>query len=113
MSYDFKLALLAMRRAIIIIFINTTTKTNDNNNNNDSNNNIIIKICVRIKSLQKDLTCESWKFESYELPHGKTNKMTLRPAKAQISLGIRLVYSEYSLCAQWVTKDPRSLHADS
>ena len=27
----------------------------------------------------------------YELPHDKTNKMTVRPAKTQISLGICLV----------------------
>ena len=37
----------------------------------------------------------------YEPPHDKTNKMTVRPAKTQISLGIRPVWSESSLCAQW------------
>ena len=31
----------------------------------------------------------------------------------QISLGIRPVWSESSLCAQWVAKDPSFLHADS
>ena len=31
----------------------------------------------------------------------------------QISLGIHPVWSESSLCAQWVAKDPRFLHADS
>ena len=31
----------------------------------------------------------------------------------QISLGIRPVWSESSLCAQWVVKGPRFLHADS
>ena len=45
--------------------------------------------------------------------HDKTNKMSVRPAKTQISLGIRLVWSESSLCAQWVAKDPGFLHADS
>ena len=39
--------------------------------------------------------------------------MTVRPAKTQISLGICPVWSEYSLCAQWVAKDPSFLHADS
>ena len=39
--------------------------------------------------------------------------MSVRPAKTQISLGIRPVWSESSLCAQWVTKDRRFLHADS
>ena len=48
-----------------------------------------------------------------EPPHDKTNKMIVRPAKTQISLGIRPVWSESSLCAQWVAKDPVFLHADS
>ena len=39
--------------------------------------------------------------------------MTVRPAKTQISLGIRPVWSESSLCAQWVDKGPSFLHADS
>ena len=34
-----------------------------------------------------------------EPPHDKTNKMTVRPAKTQISLGIRPVWSESSLSA--------------
>ena len=50
---------------------------------------------------------------SNEPQHDKTNKVTVRPAKTQISLGIRPVYSESSLCAQWEAKDPRFLHADS
>ena len=37
----------------------------------------------------------------------------VRPAKTRISLGIRPVWSESSLCAQWVVKDPSFLHADS
>ena len=32
-----------------------------------------------------------------EPPHDKTNKMTERPAKTQINLGIRTVWSESSL----------------
>ena len=40
--------------------------------------------------------------------------MSVRPTKTQISLGIRPVWSESSLCAQWVAKGPRLLlHADS
>ena len=35
----------------------------------------------------------------YEPRHDKTNKVTVRPAKIQISLGIRPVWSESSLCA--------------
>ena len=45
--------------------------------------------------------------------YDKTNKMSMRPAKTQISLGICPVWSESSLCAQWVAKDSRFLHADS
>ena len=47
----------------------------------------------------------------YEPPNDKTNKMTGRPAKTQISLGIRPVWSESSLC--WVAEEPMFLHADS
>ena len=48
-----------------------------------------------------------------EPPHVKTNKVIVRPAKTQICLGIRPVWSESSLCAYWVAKDPSFLHADS
>ena len=40
----------------------------------------------------------------------KPTKWAVRPAKTQISLGI---WSESSLCAQWVAKAPRFLHADN
>ena len=40
-------------------------------------------------------------------------KWHVRPAKTQISLGIRPVWSESSLCAKWVAKDLRFLNADS
>ena len=45
--------------------------------------------------------------------HDKTNKMSVRQAKTQISLGIHPVWSESSLCAQWVAKDPSFLYVDS
>ena len=51
--------------------------------------------------------------ERFELRHDKTNKMSVRPAKTQISLGIRPVWAESSLCAQWVAKDPMLIHVDS
>ena len=50
---------------------------------------------------------------SNEPRHDKTNKMTVRPAKTQISLDIRQIWSESSLCAQWVAKGPSFLLADS
>ena len=50
---------------------------------------------------------------SNEPLHDKTNKMTLRPAKTQINLGIRPVWSESSLCTQWLAKEPSFLDAES
>ena len=43
----------------------------------------------------------------------KPSKWYVRPAKTRNSLGIRPVWSESSLCAQWVAKDPSFLHAVS
>ena len=45
--------------------------------------------------------------------HDKTNNMSVRPAKTQVSLEVHPGWSESSLCAQWVAKDPSFLHADS
>ena len=42
-----------------------------------------------------------------------TTKWHVRPVKTQMSLGIRPVWSESSLCAQWVAKDLSFLHAVS
>ena len=50
----------------------------------------------------------------FEPRRDKTNKMSVRQAKTQISLGIRPVRSESSLCAQCrVAKDPSFHHTDS
>ena len=50
----------------------------------------------------------------YEPQHDKTKKKkSVHPAKTQISLGIRPVWSESSLCTQWVAKNPRFLHTHS
>ena len=46
---------------------------------------------------------------NYEPRHDKTNKMTVRPAKTQISLGIRPVWSETSLSA-WRNIGPLATH---
>ena len=63
--------------------------------------------------LGKALEKLSGKENAYDPPPDKTNKTTVRPAKTQISLGIRPVWSEFSLCTQWVAKDPSFLQADS
>ena len=59
-------------------------------------------------------SCRSLKWTCiYEPPHDKTKKLTVRPAKTRISLGIRPVWSESFLCAQWVAEDRSFLQADS
>ena len=58
---------------------------------------------------EQRLQVSYWYIYIIEPRHDKTNKVTVRPAKTQI----RPVWSEPSLCAQWVPKDPSFLHADS
>ena len=53
------------------------------------------------------------KYSLFEPWYDKTNKMSVHPAKPQISLGIRPVWWESLLCAQWVAKDPSFLLVDS
>ena len=43
----------------------------------------------------------------------KPAKLSVHPAKTQISLGICQVRSESSLCTQWAAEDPMFLYADS
>ena len=57
------------------------------------------------------LQCSALDKNKNELPHDKTNNVAVHPVKTQISLGIRPVWSESSLCAQWVAKDPSFIHA--
>ena len=51
--------------------------------------------------------------QTYLIENLSHDKVTVRPVKAQISLGIRPVWSASSLCTQWVAKDPSFLHVDS
>ena len=79
-------------------------------------NSIFLSLIVA--ALHTDLRCsqnEELYFLRYEYKprHDKTNKITVRQAKTKLSLGIRPVWSESSLCAQWIAKDPSFLHADS
>ena len=50
---------------------------------------------------------------TYEPPHENTNKVTVRPRKTQISLSTHPVWSESSLCTQYVANDPSFLHANN
>ena len=54
-------------------------------------------------ALDKDVELQKERI-IYEPRHDKTNKMSVRPAKTQISLGVLPVWSESSLCTQWVAK---------
>ena len=69
--------------------------------------------CVLIKPVYFLVITNPRYCSTMEPRHDKTNKVSVRPAKTQISLGIRPVWSESSLYVQWVGKDPRFLHADS
>ena len=66
-------------------------------------------------NFQRAITPEKIKgfFFKIEPPCDKTNNVAVRPAKTQISLGIRPVWPESLLCAQLVAKDLSFLHADS
>ena len=57
--------------------------------------------CLVFFTILHSFTCLT-----YEPTHDKTNKMTLRLAKIQISLGIRPIWSESSLCTHLVAKSP-------
>ena len=52
-----------------------------------------------LRSLIAALPLDPFMVTIFEPRHDKTNKMSMRPAKTQISLGIRQVWSESSLSA--------------
>ena len=54
---------------------------------------------VKLTSLSFNMSKFIASLSVFELRHDKTNKVTVRPAKTQISLGIRLILS-YPLSAQ-------------
>ena len=55
----------------------------------------------------------TWSQQNLWVAAWQNQQNDMCPAKTQISLGIRPVWSESSLCAPWVAKDPMLLHADS
>ena len=69
----------------------------------------------RFYSKGEEYTAVSYKHRRNEMSRlmTKPTKWPVHPVKTQISLGIHPVWSESSLCTQWVAKDPRFLHADS
>ena len=81
----------------------------------DSGSKLSLKDLI-VRPIQRipryELLIQVWcSSKGYEPWHDKTNKVSVRPAKTQISLGIRQVWSESSLCASWEAKDPSFLHA--
>ena len=75
-----------------------------------------IKVIILKNGDTLDNTIRIWKIQtSEEMSHSSTKptKWCVCPAKTQISLGICPVWSESSLCSQWVAEDPRFLHVDS
>ena len=76
----------------------------------------IIQIKINQKPLNDKYVRSFWKDRRIKLiepPHDKPTKRHVRPAKTQISLGIRPAWPESSLCAQWVAKDLSFLNEDS
>ena len=65
--------------------------------------------CIILLKKGLNIWASSWDYGTYEPPHDKTNKMTVRLAKTQISLGIRPVWSESSLSA-WRKPGPLATH---
>ena len=68
---------------------------------------------VRQQFVLTSWQCLQFPLGKYEPHRHKTKKMACAPRETQISLGTRPVWSESSLCAQWVVKDPSFLQADS
>ena len=74
----------------------TKTKKSLVNKLNKNNNGQVIDVPLLYSSLER---LNRYYKEESEPPHDKTNKMTVCPAKTQISLGMRPVWSESSLSA--------------
>ena len=69
--------------------------------------------CTQTNGIRKHPNFHVWSSISPESAHGKTYKMACGPSEDSNQPGIRPVWSESSLCAQWVAKDPSFLYAYS
>ena len=72
-----------------------------------------IDVMVFFATVKPKLFIPFWGLQQMSHLMTKPTKWHMRPAKTEISLGIRPVWSEPLLCAQWVAKDQRFLHADN
>ena len=77
----------------------------------------LIKGLVYFSEIEESIECKGVNSPSSQLWLSwlmtKPTNWPVGPAKTQISLGICPVWSESSLCAQWVAKCPSFHHADS
>ena len=71
---------------------------------------VLQKLKTKVEQCSRNAVDIAGISEPFEPRHDKTNKMSVRPAKTD---QIRPVWSESSLCTEWVAKDPSFLHADS
>ena len=60
---------------------------------------ILWQVSILLIRVMLSTSCPSKLCSTYKPPHDKTNKIAVRPAKTQISLGIRPVWSKSSLSA--------------
>ena len=58
-----------------------------------------LSVIPKLHSFAQFLVLPNWSLHGLQMWHDKTNKMSVCPAKTQISLGIRPVWSESSLSA--------------
>ena len=79
----------------------------------DVDQSLLYTVCADLSVWQLGIITITWM--KYKMSHcmAKPTNWPVRPARTQISLGIFPVWSETSLYAQWVAKDPMFLHADS
>ena len=74
---------------------------------NDDAQSVYREMLYLLKALEENMLPKIYHYTSYKPRHDKTNKMSVRPAKTHISLGIRPVWSESSLSA-WRKLGPLS-----
>ena len=74
---------------------------------------LVFKCCKSITVLHQNVDYIFWSFGINEPILGYSKWAASWQKKIQISLGVCLVWSESSFCAQWVAEDPMFFHANS
>ena len=76
-----------------VLAVHQTTSSNDERHHHPKrkyNFDVLKKACGNVKYERGVITCAE-QYTKYKPPHDKTNNVAVRPAKTQISLGIRPV----------------------